>query len=440
MKRDTRPVESHTFNPSHDTSGRGTKNAAKEPTPPGNVLCRFRVTPTLLALLAAGATILTTSCKKAAPAALPPPVVQVMEVAPTNVARYAEFIGQLDSPQNVEVRARVEAFVDQVLFTEGTEVEAGAPLFLLDKKPFEEQFAAAQGKLAEARAALNKYEKDVARLQPLAEKKAIPQQDLDNAVASVAVGQAHVLSAEAGVKSAELDLGYCDVKAPVSGRIGAKAVPVGSLVGKGEPTLLATISQLHPIWFYCALSEVDYLHATRAAQEAGRQLGELPVTLILADGTEHPDPGKWVFLDRAVDVATGTIRARAEFPNADKLLRPGMFARVRVSLPSEAGNILVPERAVTELQGKNFVWVVGADNKATQRPVRVAQNRIGTDAVILEGLKPGERIVVEGLQKVREGAAVQPKTAAQMAEAAAQAAKQAEAGPAKPGATKHAKE
>jgi membrane fusion protein, multidrug efflux system len=386
---------------------------------------------TILAMVAAALPLVTTGCKDKNVAPSAPPRVQVMEVAATNVARSVEFIGQLDSPQNVEVRARVEAFVEQVLFTEGTDVETGDPLFLLDKKPIEEKLAAAKGMFAEAKASLNKSEKDVARLAPLAEKKAIPQQDLDNAVASVAVSEANVLSAEARVKSADLDLGYCDVKAPVSGRIGAKEVSVGSLVGKGEPTLLATISQLDPIWFYCAISEVDYLHADRAARDAGRQMGELPVTLILADGSEHPAPGKWVFVDRAVDVKTGTLRARAEFPNPEKRLRPGMFARVRIRLPTEEDSILVPERALAEMQGKSFVWVIGADNKATQRSVRVAPSRIGSNAVILEGLKPGERIVVEGLQKLREGAPVQPMTAAQIAEAAA-----AEA----PAAPKHEKE
>lgn len=370
----------------------------------------------LAVLAAAGA-----GCRKAAPPALPPPIVQVLEVTATNVPRSIELIGQLDSPQNVEVRARVEAFVDQILFAEGRGVQEGDPLFVLDRRPFDEQLAAANGMLAEARAALNKYEKDVARLRPLAEKKAIPQQDLDNAVASVAVGEANVASALARVKSAELNLEYCDVRAPTTGLIGAKQVSVGSLVGKGEPTLLATISRLNPMWFYCAISEADYLHAERTAREAGRQMGELPVTLILADGSEHPEPGKWVFLDRAVDAATGTIRARAEFSNPDGLLRPGMFARVRVSLKTEQGNLLVPERALVELQGKYFVWVIGPDNKAGQRPVRVAPMRIRGNAVVLEGLQAGERIVIEGLQKVREGTVVEPRTAAEMAKAAAPA-------------------
>ncbi len=172
--------------------------------------------------------------------------------------------------------------MDKVLFTEGTEVKEGDPLFALDKKPFEEQLAAANGMLAEAKAALNKYQKDVARLTPLAAKRAIPQQDLDNAVASVDVGKANVLSAEARVESAQIDLGYCDVKAPLTGLIGAKQVSVGSLVGKGEPTLLATISQLDPIWFYCNISEVQYLRAETESRRTGKNMEDLPITLILA--------------------------------------------------------------------------------------------------------------------------------------------------------------
>lgn len=364
---------------------------------------------------------LCTSCKETVPPP-PPPAVQVLTITATNVPFTSEFIGQLDSPQNVEVRARVEAFVAQVLFTEGTEVKEGDPLFKLDDKPYLERLAAAKGLLAQAQASLKKFESDVARLKPLAEKKAVPQQDLDNALASVEVGRADVVSAQARVESAQLDLGYCDVRAPVSGLIGAKQVSVGSLVGKGEPTLLATISTLDPIWFYCSVSEVEYLKAERRLAEKGRRLSDTPVTLILADGSEHSDPGRWVFLDRAVDATTGTLRARAEFPNPTKVLRPGMFARARISVKTDQDSILVPERALVELQGKYFVWVVGSDNKTSQRPVQPGSLRVGGNAVILDGLKPGERIVVEGLQKVREGTEVKPLTATEM-DAATPAAK-----------------
>ena len=188
-------------------------------------------------------------CKKKEVAAPSPPVVQVTETAVANAPMFTEIIGQLDSPQNVDVRARIEAFVEKILFTEGTEVKEGAPLFELDRKPFQQRLNAANGMLAEAKAALGKYQADTNRLAPLAKLKAIPQQDLDNAVASVAVGAAGVESAEARVESAKLDLTYCEVRAPITGLIGAKQVSIGDFVGKGEPTLLATISKLDPIWF-----------------------------------------------------------------------------------------------------------------------------------------------------------------------------------------------
>jgi membrane fusion protein (multidrug efflux system) len=288
--------------------------------------------------------------------------------------------------------------------------------------------------LAEAEASLAKYRTDTNRLTPLAAKKAVPQQDLDNAVASVAVGLASVESAKAQVESATIDLGYCDVKAPVAGLIGAKQVSIGDLVGKGQPTLLATISTLDPIWFYCNVSEVDYLKARAETERTGKRVADLPVSLILANGSLHPDQGKLVFIDRAVDIKTGTLRVRAEFPNGQKLLRPGMFGRIRMDLGARADSILVPERAIAELQGKTFVWVIGSDNKATQRAVKVG-NQIGENFLILEGLKSGDRIVVEGLQKVREGAPVKPMTAEEMKMAEQQAAKEAEspkAGEAKP--------
>jgi membrane fusion protein, multidrug efflux system len=375
-----------------------------------------------LTLLGAVMALGILGCKPAAPAALPPPVVEVLDISTTNAPASTEIIGQLDSPQNVEIRARVEGFVDKVLFTEGTEVKEGDPLFKLDDKPFKERLAAANAMLAEAKAALNKYEKDVARLTPLAAKRAIPQQDLDNAVASVDVGKASVLAAQARVESATLDLGYCDVHAPISGLIGAKQVSMGDLVGKGTPTLMATMSTLDPMWFYCSISEIDYLKADSEARRTGKRVADLPVALILANGSLHPDKGKFVFIDRAVDIKTGTLRVRAEFPNSQKLLRPGMFGRIRVDLGARPDSILVPERSVAELQGKTFVWVIGSDNKATQRAVKLG-GTVGSEVLIQEGIKTGDRIVVEGLQKVREGATVKAMTAAEVLQAAEKAEK-----------------
>ncbi len=356
------------------------------------------------------------ACKKPEVIAPPPPIVEVMEIVPSEVRLSTTLIGQLDSPQNVEVRARVEGFVDKMPFKEGEQVQQGQVLFELDQKPFLERLAAANGALGEAKAALNKYQKDVDRLTPLAQRRAIPQQDLDNAVASVDVGEAGVITAKAKVESAQLDLGYCVVKAPITGLIGAHQVSIGELVGKGEPTLLATISTLDPIWFYSNVSEVDYIKAEAKGRAIGRDVATLPLTLVLADGLEHPDQGRFVFIDRAVDVKTGTLRVRAEFPNKEKLLRPGMFARIRVDLGTTKDSIVIPQRALVELQGKNFVWVINPQNTASQRPVKIGELS-ESNIVILEGLKLGERIVVEGLQKVREGIPVTAMTAAQIAAA-----------------------
>lgn len=356
----------------------------------------------------------TSGCKKPEVVVPPPPIVEVMEISSSEAPLGATLIGQLDSPQNVEIRARVEAFVDAALFSEGSEVQKDQILFELDKKPFLEQLAAAEGSLGEARAALGKYEADVRRLTPLAANRAIPQQDLDNALASVDVGKAGVTTAISRVESAKLNLGYCVVKAPISGLIGARQVSIGELVGKGEPTLLATISTLDPIWFYCTVSEVDYIKAEAKSRKLGRKIADLPLKLVLSDGSEHPSQGKFAFIDRAVDAKTGTLRMRAEFPNKDKLLRPGMFARVRVDLGTIKESIQVPERSLVELQGRNFVWVVGKDGRSSQRSVTLG-DQVGSNFIVTDGLEVGDRIIVEGVQKAREGAPVESRTAAEMA-------------------------
>ena len=377
----------------------------------------LRIAAPLLAVLAAG------SCKKPEVAAPPPPIVEVKEITTSGVALTTTLIGQLDSPRNVEVRTRVEGFVDKMLFIEGREVKEGDVLFELDRKPFLEKLAAATGALGEAKASLAKYETDVERLVPLYEKRAIPKQDLDNAKAGVDVAKAGVTTAEARVQATELDLGYCTVKAPTTGLIGAKQVSIGELVGKGEPTLMATISMLDPIWFYCNVSEVEYLQARAKSKHTGQEVEEVPLTLILSNGTEHSDQGRFVFIDRAVDVKTGTLRVRAEFPNKDKLLRPGMFARVRVNLGARPDCITVPERAIVALQGKTFVWVMGSDGKVTQRPVTTGE-QVGNVFIINEGLKAGEKIVVEGVNKLREGIPVNASAAASKAAASDKPAKE----------------
>lgn len=363
--------------------------------------------------MALTAAIALSACNKPQVVTLPPPIVEVMEIGTSVVPITTTLIGQLDSPQNVEVRARVEGFIDEARFTEGVEIQQGDILFELDPKPYRERLAAANGSMAEANAALNKYQKDVARLAPLVERRAIPQQDLDNALASVDVGKAGVITAQARVESAQLDVGYCEIRSPITGLIGAKQVSIGELVGKGEPTLLATLSTLDPIWFYCNVSEVDYMIAEGKIRNTGLEISKIPLTLILASGPEHAEKGSVVFIDRAVDVKTGTLRIRAEFPNPQKILRPGMFARIRMDLGNRNDCIQIPERAVVEMQGRAFVWVIDKAGIANQRPVKLA-DLVNFNYIVTDGLSVGDRIVVEGLQKVHEGKPVRALTAAQM--------------------------
>lgn len=346
-------------------------------------------------------------CREQAPSGgMPPPVVQVMTLTTTNVPIEHEFVGQLEAIANVEIRARVEGFVERIAFEEGGDVEAGALLFELDPRPYEQQLLGAEAALEETRAALAKSEKDVFRLRPLAERKAIPMQDLENALAAVEVARSQVASAEARVEGARINLGYCVVRSPVAGRIGASQVARGTLVGRAEPTLLATVSPLDPIWVQCNVSEVALLASERSMREHGREREEVTLGLVLADGSVYPETGRFVFLDRAVDPTTGTIRVRAEFPNPDRMLRPGMFSRLVFRPGMRTGVVVVPQRAVQELQGRAFVWVVNDEGKAQQRSV-IMGRRVGSGWLVEEGLRTGERLVVEGLQKVRQDAPVQ---------------------------------
>lgn len=374
----------------------------------GRFLCNRRLADHRSARRIAVAVIagsLLAGCEKPAPPQAPLPMVQVMEIRNSTIPLTSTLIGQLDSPQNVEVRARVEAYVEEIPFTEGGKVKQGDLLFRLDRRPFVEKLAVAKASLAEAMAAQKKYEIDVTRLKPLVANGGVSQQDLDNAEASLEASTAMVESAKASVESAQLDLGYCEVKAPIDGLIGAKEVSVGDLVGKGQPTLLATMSSLDPMWFYCNISEADYIRTKVRAEEIGKDLGMLPLTLILPGGKEHEHKGRIVFFDRAVNIKTGTMRMRVEFPNPTELLRPGMFTRAWIDAGSREG-IKIPERAISELQGQAFVWVVDADQKVSQRPVRLGDT-VGSEVAVTEGLSPGERIILEGVQKVHDGSRVQ---------------------------------
>jgi membrane fusion protein (multidrug efflux system) len=381
----------------------------------------------------------------------------VATVTQKTVPIVAEFVAQTDAVQTVELRARIQGVLERVHFKEGSEVKEGQVLFEIQRTQYEAglqsaraQLAKAQADLAKAqeqvevlraraeleqrRAGLAKARLDVARLQPLAEAKAVPRVDLDNALAAEQVAAAGVDAAEAALKDTELSqrigiqqaqaaveagraavtdaqllLGYTTIRAPVTGIIGRLEVNEGNLVGRGEPTLLATMSTVDPIKIAATVSEVEYLRLAR--RESERRTGRgAPLELVLADGTRYPLEGRTTTLDRKVDPKTGTIVVEALFPNPEGLLRPGQFGRIRAVVEERPDAILVPQLALQEIQGAKSVLVVGADDKVALRTVTLNE-RIGDLVIVTRGLTPGERVIVEGLQKVRPGMTVKPETA-----------------------------
>lgn len=336
---------------------------------------------------------------------LPPPVVLIAKPLVREVPIIAESIAQTQAIANVEVRARVEATVDKILFIEGSEVKAGDPLFLLDKKPIEQRLAGAKGNLGQLQAALSRATQDVARLTPLAKTGAVPQKDLDDALSAKRGAEASLETGQAQVTSAELDLGYTDINAPITGIIGEKQVDTGALVGKGQPTVMATISPLDPIWANLEISEVAFLDNAERINDPKNS----PVfALVLANGKVHPHHGKLAFVDRIVNASTGTLKIRVEFPNPEKIVRPGQFCRVRALVRKIPDAVLIPQRAVTELQGRQSVFVVDAEGKAATRQVTLGQ-RVGSLRVVESGLSAEEAIVVEGIHKVGDGRPVTAK-------------------------------
>ncbi len=395
--------------------------------------------------------------KKQAPAAVPPSV-NVVQLAPLSVPIYDEFIGQTDAPDNVEIRARVEGYVEDIPFTEGSIVSKGALLYTLDRRPFEAALESSKASLAQAKAMLAKAQESVelvrakanlkasnaelvnasqllARVQPLAEQKAVTQAQLDEATArqkeaearvagdTAAVQQAEitqrtdidaakavVAAGQASVRASELNLGYTKIYAPVSGRIGRSAVKLGSLVQQGMAEPLTIISTTGEITVNFTITERQYLDLAEKMKviqsDPGRK-GQLQ--LILADGSVHPEVGRVNLADRSVDPQTGTLGLRAIFPNPEGLVKPGQFAKIRAAIIQTDNAIIIPQEAIQDLLGSRYVYVVGDDNIAKRRDV-VPGARIGTMWVIDKGLNPGERVVIEGLQKIRPDTPVTPTT------------------------------
>jgi membrane fusion protein (multidrug efflux system) len=364
-----------------------------------------------IAALAAMA-LVTAACGPKEQAASAPPEVFVADVVQRDVPVYTELVGQTKGSQDVEIRARVEGYLESVKFTEGAFVTKGTPLYQIDPLPLQAALANAKANLATAEARLGRTNNDVARYRPLAEQQAISKQELDNALSAQEAARAQVDAAKAGVDKATLDLGYASITSPVDGLVGTTNVKPGNLVGRGESTLLTTVSQIDPILFRAGISEAEYLRLARRREETkAKPASEGAIELILADGTVHPEKGSVDAIERAVDPTTGTLAIQVRFPNPQKLIRPGQYGRARFQSELRKGALLVPQRAVAELQNLYSVAVVGPDNKVAFRNVKVGP-RVEGLWVIDEGLKPGERVVVEGLQKVREGSVVSPKPVA----------------------------
>jgi RND family efflux transporter MFP subunit len=397
----------------------------------------------------------------AAAKAPPPPTVVVAPVVQRDVPLVRDFVARTEAVPTVDIRARVGGVLEQVKFREGSGVEKDQVLFVIQQAEYKAALQTARAQLAKAEADLtrardasavdrgraqldqakaehNKAQQDVARYRPLAEAQAIPQQDLDTALSrqqvavagvdaasaalkdtvlgqrtAIQLAEAAVESAKAAVIQAELNVAYTVVRSPISGIISKLAVDIGNLVGRGEPTLLATVSSLDPIYVDFSITEADYLRLVKRLPGLGR--GEVPrdtparLDLVVADATTFPHKGRPVFVDRAVDVKTGTIQVRAEFPNPQRVLRPGQFGRVRAITEDVPNAVLVPQLAVTELQGAKTVFVVGEGDKVVARTVTLG-DASDDSYIVLSGLKPGERVIIDGVQKVRPGIHVKAET------------------------------
>jgi membrane fusion protein (multidrug efflux system) len=361
-------------------------------------------------IVALVASVAVAACTKktAAPTPQAPDVI----IAPVEIRDMpieVEVTGQVRGGQDVEIRARVSGFLQSAPYREGSIVNRGDLLFTIDPRPFEANVARARAELAEAQARHDRAVVQVNRLRPLVALHAVAQQDLDNALAVEEAGRADIASAQAELTTAQLDLGYTRIRSPISGLAGNRLVDVGTYVGSPEPTVLAVVSQLDPIRFDFDIAETSYLTLVKTARAEGRSLLEFASRheLTLAHGSEHPYAGRLTVVGRGVSTETGTLPMQATFPNPAGLLRPGQFGRVKLRVATRHDAILVPQRAVQEVQGTYNVFVVGKDNIAGIREIKVA-DRVGSDWIVTSGLQPADKIVIEGLQKVADRKAVRP--------------------------------
>jgi RND family efflux transporter MFP subunit len=340
----------------------------------------------------------------------PPPMpVTVAPVESKTVPIYLDYVGSTDSIQTVDINARVEGFLIKRAFEDGSDVREGQLLFVIDPRPFEADLASAQAQLLESKAALSYALEQVRRYEPLVAKQYITQDTYDGYVTRAKETRAEVEAAEANVTQARLNLGYCTMYSPFDGRIGRRYVDVGNLVGTpGQPTKLATIVQLDPLYVYFSVAERDVPKVLAAQEEK-----PLTVSVLLPDETKTPESGKVDFINNQVDVNTGTIELRAVVTNTSKNILPGQYVKVRLLLGEQPDTTIVPQQAIGEQQGQQYVYVVGDGNKVVFRNVTVGPDYGSKYTVITEGVKAGEKVITQGLQKVRPGMTVVPETAPQ---------------------------
>ena len=361
-------------------------------------------------ILIAALTLATGCGKKQVVSAAAPPEVEVTAVVEQDVPLYTECIASLDGFVNAQIQPQVTGYLMRQNYREGTVVHKGEVLFEIDPRPFEAALQQMKGQLGQAEAQLGKARLDVARDTPLAKESAIPQAQLDNDIQANEAAQATVAAVQAQLDQAQLNLEFTKVRSLVDGVAGLAKGQIGDLVG--PTTILTTVSQVEPIKAYFAITEQEYLKfADRisAVAEGRLQAGQQKnLELILSDGSVYPRKGWVVLADRQVDVKTGTIRIAGAFDNPGGILRPGMFGRVRAVTGVAKAALLVPQRSVVEAQGSYSVVVVGSNNQASIRPVKIGE-RVGQMWVITDGLKSGEQVIAEGMQKAKEGSMVRPK-------------------------------
>jgi membrane fusion protein, multidrug efflux system len=371
---------------------------------------------TKVAKLLAAAFLCLAGCKEKPRPAPGPPLVEVAAVTQADVPIYHEWIGTLDGLVNATIRAQVAGYLLTQDYREGDAVKRGDLLFQIDPRPFQAALDQANGQLAQAEARQGKSDLDVKRYGPLVKDRAISQEEYDDAVQASLEAKAAVLSAKAQVEQAQLNLGFTRIVSPIDGIASIAKGQIGDLVGPGTGEL-ATVSTIDPIKAYYNVTEQAYLNFARLFSDEGKRqerLKQLGVELIMADGSVYPQSGVIFAPDRAIGSTTGALRLEARFPNPEGVLRPGEFVRVRVKFDVRHGALLVPQRAVSELQGSYQVDVVDAENKVHVQQVRVG-DRAGSLWIIEEGLEAGQRVVVEGTQKIREGVVVSPTNFVQAA-------------------------